>query len=52
MLPRCSVAVVDVASLFAMQVPAGVKPFFFGWHMNKNSLWEVCNFSHSDYPPR
>lgn len=32
------------------QIPAGVKPFFFGWHMNKNSLWEVRNFSHPDYP--
>jgi hypothetical protein len=32
------------------QIPAGVKPFFFGWHENKHSSWEVRNFSHPDYP--
>jgi hypothetical protein len=30
--------------------PAGVKPFFFGWHMNKHTLWEVRGFVHADYP--
>jgi hypothetical protein len=32
------------------QIPAGVKPFFFGWHENRHSSWEFRNFSHPDYP--
>jgi hypothetical protein len=31
-------------------VPAGVKPFLFGWHQNRHSVWEVRAFSHPDYP--
>jgi hypothetical protein len=32
------------------QIPAGVKPFVFGWHENKHSSWELRNFTHPDYP--
>ena len=31
-------------------VPQGVKPFLFGWHQNRHSIWEVRKFSHPDYP--
>jgi hypothetical protein len=27
-----------------------VKPFLFGWHQNRHSVWEVRGFSHPDYP--
>lgn len=32
------------------EIPAGVKPFVFGWHENKHSSWEFRHFSHPDYP--
>jgi hypothetical protein len=32
------------------EVPKGVKPFLFGWHQSKHSVWEVRSFSHPDYP--
>jgi hypothetical protein len=32
------------------KIPAGIKPFLFGWHQNKNTVWEIRGFQHSDYP--
>jgi hypothetical protein len=30
--------------------PKGIKPFLFGWHQNKNTVWEIRGFQHVDYP--
>jgi hypothetical protein len=30
--------------------PDGIKPFLFGWHQNRNSIWEIRGFHHTDYP--